>query len=150
MIPPFLSYAPFIFCFLCPLHFPFFKFFLPLRAFKEFSDFRKQAPSKGFYFMLGDICVRVLFCHISPFSIFSFQGTMPLCGVKMSYPIIAPLYAAVAVSVLPAPPAGYGQQAAECCAVRFPALHVPLCLSSYPFRWLWLWLPAFHFLLISH
>lgn len=32
--------------------------------------------------MLGDICVRVLFCHISPFSIFSFQGTMPLCGLK--------------------------------------------------------------------
>ena len=32
--------------------------------------------------MLGDICVRLLFCHISPFSVFSFQGTLPLCGVK--------------------------------------------------------------------
>lgn len=150
MIPPFLSYAPFLFRFLCPLRFPFFKFFLPLRAFKEFLNFGKQAPGKGFYFMLGDICVRVLFCHISPFSIFSFQGTMPLCGVKMSYPIIVPLYAVAAVSVLPTLPAGYGQPAAAYRPVRFLTLPVPLCLSSYPFRWLWLWLPVFHFPLTGH
>ena len=78
MMPPLLSYAPFLFCFcfLCSLSFPFFKFFLPLRAFKEFLNFWKQTAGKGFYFMLGDIYIRLLFCHISPF-LFNCQGTMP-------------------------------------------------------------------------
>jgi len=79
VIPPLLSYAPFLFCFLCPLRFPFFKFFLPLRALKEFLNFWKQTPGKGFYLMLRDIYVRLLFCHISPF-LFNFQGTMPHRG----------------------------------------------------------------------
>ena len=43
------------------------KFFLPLRSFKEFLNFRKQTAGKGFYFMLGNICVRLLFAiyHLS-------------------------------------------------------------------------------------
>ena len=57
-----------LFCFLCPLCFPFFKFFLPLWAGKEFLNFGKQAPGKGIYLMLWDF-VRVLFCHSSPFFI---------------------------------------------------------------------------------
>mgnify|MGYP000844894834 CR=1 FL=1 len=98
--------------------------------------------------MLGDICIRLLFCHISPFSVFSCPGTIPLCGVKCFLPsITVPLCAAVAVSVLPAPPAGYGLPAAECLSARFPALPVPSYLSSCLFRWLWLWLPTVHFLL---
>ena len=32
------------------------------------------------------------------------------------------------------------------CPVRFSALPVPSYLSSCLFRWLWLWLPVFHFL----
>ena len=40
MIPPLLSYAPFLFYFLCSLRFPFFKFLLPRRAFKEFLNER--------------------------------------------------------------------------------------------------------------
>ena len=73
---PLLSYALFLFCFFCPLCFPFFKCFLPLRAFKEFLNFRKQTAGKDFCFMLGDICVRLLFCRISPF-LFSCQGAVP-------------------------------------------------------------------------
>ena len=145
MIPPLLSYAPFLFCFLCPLRFPFFKFFLPLRALKEFLNFWKQTPGKGFYLMLRDIYVRLLFCHISPFSVFSCQGTIPLCGVKCFLPsITVPLCAAVGVSVLPVPPVGYGQPAAECRAARFPALPVPSYLSSFLFSWLLLLLPTVH------
>ena len=40
----------------------------------------------------------------------------------------------------------YGLPAAECLSARFPALPVPLYLSSCLFRWLWLWLPTVHFL----
>ena len=79
MIPPLLSHAPFLFYFLCSLCFPFFKFFLSLRAFKEFLNFWKQTAGKGFYLMLRDIYIRLLFCHISPF-LFGFQGTMPHRG----------------------------------------------------------------------
>ena len=67
--------------------------------------------------MLGDICIRLLFCHISPFSVFSCQGTMPLQMRREMFSctsITVPLCAAAAASVLPAPPAGYGQPAAEC------------------------------------
>ena len=151
MMPPLLSYAPFLFCLLCPLCFPFFKFFLPIRAFKEFLNFWKQTAGKGFYFMLGDICVRLLFCHISPF-LFSCQGTMPhRGGVKFClYAITFPLCTAVAVSVPPARPAGYGQSAAPCSAIRFPASPVPCGLSFCRFHWLWLSLPAFDFLPAGH
>ena len=145
MIPPLLSYAPFLFCFLCPLRFPFFKFFLPLRAFKEFLNFWKQTAGKGFYLMLGDIYVRLLFCHISPF-LFSCQGTMPhRGGVKFClYSITFPLCAAVAASTPPALPAGYGQPAAVNCPVRFSALPVPSYLSSCLFHWPLPLLPTSH------
>ena len=146
MIPPLLSYALFLFCFFCPLRFPLLKFFLSFRAFKEFLDFGKQAPGKGFYLMLGDICVRLLFCHISPFSVFSFQGTLPLCGVKCFLSsITVPLCAAAAVSVPPVYPAGYGQPAAVNRPVHFSALPVPSYLSSCLFRWPLPLLPASHF-----
>ena len=81
-------------------------------------------------------------------SVFNFQGAVPpCCGVKCFLSSITiPLCAAAAVSVLPTPPAGYGLPAAECRAARFPALPVPSYLSSCLFRWLWLWLPAVHFL----
>ena len=151
MIPPLLSYAPFLFRFLSPLRFPFFKFFLSLWAFKEFLNFWKQTAGKGFYFMLGDICVRLLFCHISPF-LFSCQGTMPHRGsVKFClYSITFPLCAAVAALLPPARPAGYGQSAAPCSVIRFPASPAPCGLSSCRFRWPWLSLPAFDFLPAGH
>ncbi len=151
MIPPLLLYAPFLFRFICPLCFPLLKFFLSFRAFKEFLNFWKQTAGKGFYFMLGDICVRLLFCHISPF-LFSCQGTMPhRGGVKFYlYSITFPLCIAVAALLPPARPAGYGQPAFECSAIRFPASPVPCGLSSCRFRWLWLSLPTFDFLPASH
>ena len=147
MIPPLLSYAPFLFCFLCPLRFPFFKFFLPLRAFEEFLNFWKQTAGKGFYLMLGDIYVWLLFCHISPF-LFSCQGTMPhRGGVKFClYAITFPLCIAVAALLPPARPAGYGQPVFECSAIRFPASPVPCGLSFCRFRWLLPLLPTFDFL----
>lgn len=89
MMPPLLSYAPFLFYFLCSLSFPFFKFFLPLRVFKEFLNFWKQTAGKGFYFMLGDIYISLLFCHISPF-LFNCQGTMPHRGDENFYLYLSP------------------------------------------------------------
>ena len=151
MIPLLLSYAPFLFRFISPLRFPFLKFFLPLWAFKEFLNFWEQTVGKGFYFMLGDICVRLLFCHISPF-LFSCQSTMPhRGGVKVCLcSITFPLCAAVAALLPPAHPAGYGQPAFGYSAIRFPASPVPCGLSFCRFRWLWLSLPAFDFLPTGH
>ena len=151
MIPPLLSYAPFLICFLSSLHFPFFKFFLPLWAFKEFLNFWEQTAGKGFYFMLGDICVRLLFCHISPF-LFSCQGTMPhRGGVKFClYSITFPLCVVAAALPPPALPAEYGLSAVECSAIRFPASPVPYGLAFCRFRWLWLWLPTADFLPKGH
>ena len=146
MIPPLLSYAPFLFCFFCPLRFPFFKFFFTLRAFKKFLGFREVSTGQGLLSRAGGIFVPgCFFRHISPFSVFSFQGTMPLCGVKCFLSsITVPLCAAAAVSVPPVYPAGYGQPAAVNCPVRFSALPVPSYLSSCLFHWPLPLLPTSH------
>ena len=104
--------------------------FCPSGLSKNFG-FREVSTGQGLLFHAGGYLYPVAFCHISPFSVFSCQGTIPLCGVKCFLPsITVPFCAAVGVSVLPVPPVGYGQPAAECRAARFPALPVPSYLSS--------------------
>ena len=76
ILPPLLFGIVPLFLLLC---LPFGKGPLALVTFKIALHIWKQTAGKGFYFMLGDICVRLLFCHISPF-LFSCQGTIPHGG----------------------------------------------------------------------
>ena len=93
-----------------------------LPGFQRIFGFLEVSNGQGLLFRVRDICVRLLFGHISPFSVFSFQGTLPpCCGAKMFSVICQPfpLCVAAGVSALPALPAGYGLPAVNVLQLAF-------------------------------